>query len=78
MNQTFYQNTSGSVEKGDSSVKMRFNRYSIDRSRESRKKIGYKTISYDHLNDPEFYGTKGKKDQSESYNVLIQERRKAI
>ena len=29
-------------------------------------------------NDPEFIGTKGKKDQSQSYNVLIQERFKAL
>ena len=64
MNQTFYKHASVSVEKEESKGKMKLNRYSIDRSKESRKKIGYKTISYDHLNDPEFYGTKGKKDQS--------------
>ena len=46
-------------------TRLKVNRYSIDRpSMESSKKIGYKTISYDMYNDPEFIGTKGKKDQS--------------
>jgi hypothetical protein len=60
-----------SVEK--TKTRLRVNRYSVDKS-DSRKRVGYSTISYDHLNDPEFYGTRGKKDQSESYNVLIHER----
>ena len=70
-----------SEEKASSkrSSNLKLNRYSIDRlDGQPRKRIDYKTISYDHLNDPEFYGTKGKQDQSASYNVLLQERWKAI
>jgi hypothetical protein len=53
------------------------NRYSIDKSDlESRRTINYSTISYDYRNDPEFYGTRGKKDQVESYQILLQERLK--
>jgi hypothetical protein len=51
------------------------NRYSIDKSDlESRRTINYSTISYDHRSDPEFYGTRGKKDQVESYQIVLQER----
>ena len=54
-------------------MRLTVNRYSVDKpQRNSTKKIGHNTISYDHFNDPEFYGTKGKKDYIESYNVLIQ------
>lgn len=49
------------------------NRHSVDRSElQNKRYLGYSTISYDHHSDPEFVGTKGKKDQIESYNVLIQ------
>jgi hypothetical protein len=55
------------------------NRYSIDKSDfDGRKTVNYSTISYDFRNDPEFYGTRGKKDQIESYHILMQERQKEI
>ena len=63
------------MEKSNSKKKMniKINRYSMDKNqKEIPRRTANKTISYDHFNDPEFYGTKGKKDQSESYNVLIQ------
>lgn len=46
------------------STRLKVNRYSIDKGDfESRRSINYSTISYDFRNDPEFYGSKGKKDQ---------------
>jgi hypothetical protein len=58
-------------------TRLQVNRYSIEKSElESRRTMNYSTISYDYKNDPEFYGTKGKKDQIESYQILVQERQK--
>lgn len=57
--------------------RLKVNRYSIDRGElEARRTLNFSTISYDHRNDPEFYGTKGKIDQIESYQILIQERQR--
>jgi hypothetical protein len=74
LDQTFYKKPSVSLDKNETMMKTRLkiNRYSIGRpERESKKKITYNTISYEFLNDPDFYGTKGKKDQIESYQVLL-------
>ena len=60
-------------------TRLNVNRYSIDKSDfDGRKTVNYSTISYDFRNDPEFYGTRGKKDQTESYHILMQERQKEI
>lgn len=68
-----------STERSSAKIKNRLNvnRYSIDRGElEARRTMNFSTISYDHRNDPEFYGTKGKIDQIESYQILMQERQR--
>lgn len=78
---TFRKTPSISIERSPADTmrtRFKLSRYSIEKGeRSSRKVINYSTISYDHMNDPEFHGTKGKLDQVESIQVLLYERQKA-